>query len=75
MTVIHRDAVTGMKATNNAYAAPSASEMMLRTSSITLSVSLHERSKSRAHSSTPRPRKRRTKVPSRNYQQYHHCEE
>lgn len=41
MTVIRRDAVTGMKATDNAYTAPSASEMMLLTSSITLSVSPH----------------------------------
>ena len=41
MTVIRRDAVIGMKATNNAYVAPSASEMMFLTGSITLSVSLH----------------------------------
>lgn len=40
MTVIHRHAVIGTKATDNAYAAPSASKMMLLTSSITLSVPL-----------------------------------
>lgn len=39
MTITRKDAVIGMKATNNAYAAPST--MMFLTSSSTLFVSLH----------------------------------
>lgn len=49
MTVTHRDSAIGMKATDNAFAAPSANEMFL-SSSITLSVSLHRGLRNRAQS-------------------------
>lgn len=80
MTITHRDSVIGLKATHNAFAAPSASEMMFLSSSITLSVSLHRGLRNRAQSSflTAQhlgPGRTEPNPHHENYQQYHSPEE